>query len=138
MISSIASYYIDELDEWKAAIDLRLEEVNELEEWLNQILQNNSVTQLAAKVEHYMNQLLLAAQNLEELREQLEDAEKPLYKGQAPIENELLTEQSKQHQKELRMRLYNLEKEILDIRYHCDEFLGDTITAQNKKGSNTN
>jgi hypothetical protein len=137
MISSIAGYYMDELDEWKEAIDLHLEEINELEEWLNQIIRSNTITHLAAKVEHYMNQLLLSGQNLKALRERMEEAERPLFIDQAPINNALLTETSKHHQKELRKTLYSLEKELLDIRYNCDEFLAETITAQNIKSSDT-
>jgi hypothetical protein len=137
MISSIAGYYMDELDEWKEAIDLHLEEINELEEWLNQVFRSNTITHLAAKVEHYMNQLLLSDENLKALRLQMKGMEKDLLKDQAPIGNELLSEQSKQHQKELRKVLYKLEKELLDIRYNCDEFLAETITLQNKNGSNS-
>jgi hypothetical protein len=135
MISSIAGYYMDELDEWKEVIDLHLEEINELEEWLNQIIHTNTVTHLAAKVEHYMNQLLLSDQNLKALRVQMEEAENLLLKDQAPIDNEFLTEASKDHQKRLRKVLYSLEKELLEIRYNCDEFLTDAIMAQNKKSS---
>lgn len=82
-----------------------------------------------------MNQLLLSDQNLKALRIQMEEAESPLFKDQAPIDNELLTEASQQYQKKLRKVLYSLEKELLEIRYNCDEFLAETITAQNKKSS---
>ena len=138
MTNLIAVYYINELDDWKKTIDLQLKEIEESKEWLNEILQFNTVLKLAAKVEHYLNTLLLLQQNLLYIKYNIQTLELKLYKEERPVENEMVTEDLKKHQNELRSKMHRTEKEYLDIKYSCDEFLAETVIEQNKKKKNDN
>lgn len=130
MTNSIAEYFLDELYDWKSAIDLYLEETEDSEEWLRDILRFDSVPQLSAKVEHYLNRILLSRQNLLYLRTFIESFEKQLYKDETPETNEMITQQQRDQQKQLREDMHKVEKEYLDLRYACDEFLASAVDLQ--------
>ena len=57
MTTSIAEYYITELNDWTNSLNFHLEEMEASQERLDEILHLNSVPDLAASVEHYLNQL---------------------------------------------------------------------------------
>ena len=136
MPTSIAEYYINELNDWEDAISLHIEEIDQLEEWLKEVLRNNTVVNLAGKVEHYLNNLFLTKQNLGILKAKIRDGEDKLYKGEIPIGNEQITEEIKSQQNEFRKNLYGLERQYLDIKFECEDFLATTVTKQNKKQNN--
>ena len=133
MTNSIAEYYINELDDWKDLVDFNLEEIDELEEWLQEILNYDSLPILAATVEHNLTQLVLLKQNLHQLKDEMQSLEGKLYKGQTPVDNETVTEEISKHQNSLRDSMNSIEKQYLDIKYACDRFVADTIVSQSKK-----
>jgi hypothetical protein len=133
MPTSIAEYYINELNDWEDAIALHTEVIEELEEWLKEVLRNNTVVNLAGKVEHYLNNLFLTKQNLGMLKTKILEGEEKLYTGEIPISNEQITEEIKSQQNEFRKNLYSLERQYLDIKFECEDFLAATVTKQNKK-----
>ena len=137
MPTSIAEYYINELNDWEDAIALHTEEIEQLEEWLKEVLRNNTVVNLAGKVEHYLNNLFLTKQNLGILKTKILKGEEKLYTGEIPIGNEDITEEIKQNQNEFRKNLYSLERQYLDIKFECEDFLATTVTKQNKKENNS-
>lgn len=133
MNASLSEYYINELDEWKSTINFHLEDIEELETWLRTILHANTVVKLTAMVEHFLNQLVLCKINFKGIKSNIEAFENNLFKGNAPSGNEIITEEIKTSQKQLRNSMYKTEKEYIDIKYHCDEFLADTVAIQNLK-----
>ena len=133
MASSIAEYYTNELDDWKDSIHLNLERISESEERLNEILHYNTIPTLAANVEHYLSQLFLSRQNLLELDRRTTFLQQKLYAKEAPVRNELVTDEIKKQQKELRDNIYKIEKEYLDVKYGSDAFIAQMINEQNKK-----
>ena len=137
MPTSIAEYYINELNDWEDAIALHTEEIEQLEEWLKEVLRNNTVVNLAGKVEHYLNNLFLTKQNLGILKTKILKGEEKLYTGEIPIGNEDITEEIKQNQNEFRKNLYSLERQYLDIKFECEDFLATTVTKQNRKENNS-
>ena len=136
MTTSIAEYYLNELNDWSNLINFHLEEIEESQERLNEILHLNSVPNLAAKVEHYLNQLFLARQTQVSLKNHIHSQEKKLHKENAPVTNDEVTEDLEKYQKELRTARHTAEKEYLDIKYASDEFIAQTVNQQNKKKTN--
>ena len=133
MATSIAEYYTSELDDWKDSLYLHLERISESEERLSEILHYNTIPNLAANVEHNINQLFLLRQNLSELDRKISFLQQKLYHKDAPVRDELVTEEIKKQHKEIRDNIYKVEKEYLDIKYACDVFIASTIIEQNKK-----
>ena len=133
MATSIAEYYTNELDDWKDSIHLNLERISESEERLNEILHFNTIPNLAANVERYLNELFLARQNLLDLDNQVTSLEKKLYNKEAPVRDELVTDELKKLQKSLRESVYKAEKEFLELKYVIDAFIAQVVNAQIKK-----
>lgn len=136
MTNSIAEYYTSELDYWKETLDFNMEKIDEMHEWLEEVLRSNTVTDLAGKVEHHINQLFLCKQNLAKLHLKLNAFGKRIYNDQHPVSNDLITAEIKDHQQQLRTEMHQVEKEFMDVKYDCDSFLADTITAQNSNPRN--
>jgi hypothetical protein len=132
MTTSIAEYYLDELYDWRSAIDLYLEEIDDSEEWLQSILRFDSVPALAAKVEHHLNQLFLSKENLLKIKSSTQSSEQKFFKDQVPVGNDIVTEELKINHKKLREEMHKVEKEYLDIKYDCDEFLADAVEIQDR------
>jgi hypothetical protein len=133
MVTSIAEYYMEELEDWKNIIALHLHEIDELEEWLNIILQYDTVPMFEAKGEHYLNQFHLFKQNWLKLRKTIETLEARLLTDERPIENKLVSDELKAEQKELRNKMRNIEKDYIDTKYDCDDFVAETVTTRSAK-----
>ena len=132
MTNSIAEYYLNELYDWRSAINLYIEEIDDSEEWLQTLVNLDTVPAFAAKVEHYLNQLFLSKENLFVLRSVIQSAEKKLYRDQIPVLNEAITDDVKAQHKQLREEMHRIEKEYLDTKYERDAFLADAIEIQNR------
>ena len=133
MTTSVAKYYLDELQDWQSTIDVYLREIDSLEEWLKEFLRFNSVPDLAGKTEHFLGQLALCKQGLLHLEISIQLFETNLYKDHTPVENELINEEFKNRQKELRSNMHHVERDYLMVKYNCDEFLSNFVDIQNKK-----
>lgn len=136
MTNSVAEYYLNELYDWKSAIELYLEEIEDSEEWLQSILRYDSVPALPAKVEHCLNQLFLSRNKFLKIRSAIQSAERKLYKEQMPVDNNILTKETRQAHKRLRGEMHETEKEYLDVKYDCNEFLENAVEIQGRIKSN--
>lgn len=132
MTTSIAEYYLNELYDWKAAVDLYIEEIDESEEWLETLLKLDTMPEFAAKVEHYLDQVFLSKEDLLNLRSAIQSAERRLYKDQIPLFNAFVTDDIKTQHKQLRAEVHSIEKEYLDTKYERDAFLADAVEIQNR------
>ena len=136
MTTSIAEYYLEELHDWRTTIDLYVEQINDAEESLKDIVRFNTIPHLAAKVEHFSNQLFISKQNLLYLKTFVQSFERKLYMERAPISNESITEDLKEKQNHLRKDMHSVEKEYLELKYTCDNFLAQAVAIQTKKKNN--
>lgn len=136
MTNSIAGYYINELDGWKEILDFNMERIDELYEEVREMLSSNTIINLAKKVEYHLNQLHASKENLAKLHFKLNEYERKFYPEQRAITNDSITKEMKAYQQQLRREMHQLEKEYVDVKYDCDRFLADTITAQNSKPNN--
>ena len=132
MTTSIAEYYLNELNDWRSAINLYIEEIDDSEEWLQTLLNLDTIPAFAAKVEHYLNQLFLSKENMFVLRSVIQSAERKLYRDQIPVLNEAITDDVKAQHTQLREEMHRIEKEYLDTKYERDAFLADAIEIQNR------
>jgi hypothetical protein len=129
-MTTIANYYLDEQEEWKTNLDIRLHTITEALDWLKKVIQSNTVPKLAAITEHFINQLDISQISFLQLRNDIEVLEKKMHINGIPIENEAVQDDHKKSQQEIRTTLHELEKEYLDSQFECGEFLAGTIAAQ--------
>jgi hypothetical protein len=127
MASSVAEYYINELNDWKDSIDFHLDEINQYEEWLSGIINKDSIPKLAGSIEHYLNEIFMSKANFVQTKDKLDLAEKVLLKGMVPLENPQVTDTMKSQQKDLRKNMWQMEKDYLDAKFNWDQFLSDSI-----------
>lgn len=136
MTTSIAEYYLDELYDWRTSIDLYVEQISDAEGSLKDIVRFNTIPDLAAKVEHFLSQLFISKQNLLYLKTFVQSFERKLYREHTPVSNESITEDLKEKQNQLRKDMHSVEKEYLEVKYNCDQFLAYAVTIQSKKKNN--
>jgi hypothetical protein len=91
------------------------------------------VVKLAAMVEHFLTQLFLNKMNLKNARNKIQVLEKALFKGGPPSGSEMITDDLRNEQKQLRQIMYKTVKDYIEIKYNCDEFLAETVAIQNFK-----
>lgn len=130
MNTPIASYYVSELDSWKASIERHFEEMNEVDEWLNEVIHYNSVPKLAAKVEHHLNQVMICRQVFDDLNDDISMLEKKMSKDEKSNPAIASDAQLSEQQKLLRTTIYQAEKQLLEVKHACSQFLADTMNAQ--------
>ena len=127
MPNTIAEYYSEELVEWSRNIDFHNEEMNEFEERLKEVIQRNSILDIAAKVEHYQDQLNSVSKKLFALHEELYQQETKLKTDSTLVDNSLISAEMEKQQNALRRRMQAAEKEYIDVKYACYDFLSGTL-----------
>lgn len=132
MDSSLASYYSNELAEWRDMLHFHVQEIEEFEVWLNEVLQHNTVPNLAAKTEHFFADFAAQRHQFELLAGQVYGLQTQLVKEDQPISDEQITTVLEDHHKALREQMLQSEKKFLDLKYECHQFLSDTVGRQSK------
>lgn len=130
MTSSLASYYSNELEEWKDVINLHVQEIEEFEVWLNEVLQHNTVPNLAAQTEHFFTSFAGQRHRFETLAGQIYGLQDQLVKDDEPVGDELITPDIENTHNTLREKMLETEKAFLDLKYSCHKFISDTLGKQ--------
>jgi hypothetical protein len=127
MSKDITQHYLDELENWGESIVFYTSSIEKLHEHLNQIIIRNSIVDIAAKVE--VHQLLLEKINtkLNQLKVEIHEQESVLMKGGNLLENSEMTNEIDLQQSNLTARVKSCEKEFIDVKYYCNEFLSETL-----------
>jgi len=127
MAKKLTLYYDDELNSWIESIQFYIGEIQALGNRLDAIVTRNSIVDIAAKVE--VHQLLLNKVNkklvdlLLEIKKQHANIQKqkkenPEAAAQKALEKEV---------KKMALVFKKLEREYVDIKYYCNEFLTDML-----------
>lgn len=132
---SPAEFCLNELADWKDSIILNLEKIEKLQAGMKEVLLFNTEADLSNSVKQHLYELILFRQNLTHLKSSILSLELKLYKDQASF-TDVVAEDLKRQQNELRKNMHSLEKEYLDIKYDCDYFLAETIARQKKDSDN--
>lgn len=130
MTSSLAAYYSNELDEWKDVIHFHVQEIEEFEVWLHEVLQKNTIPNLAAQTEHYFTALTGQRHQFEILAGQVYGLQTLLVKDDQPVDDEFITPEIENSHKALREQMLESEKKFLDLKYSCHQFLSDVLGRQ--------
>jgi superfamily II RNA helicase len=127
MATSLAKYYMDELVDWNRAIASYLEELNEFEIKLGEVIQRNTIPNIAAKVEEQQNKLNQVSGKFHSLPGLIQQQKIMLKTDNAFIEDALLTAETEKQQNELRRIMQQTEKEYIEKKHECNNFLSGTM-----------
>lgn len=132
MTSSLASYYNNELEEWKDVLNFHVQEIEEFEVWLNEVIQGNTVPNLAAQAEHFFSLFAGQRHRFETLAGQVYELQSQLVKDNEPVDDELITPSVEASQNTLRDQMLETEKGFLELKYNCHKFISGTLGKQRR------
>ncbi len=127
MATNIAEYYIEELIGWTNAIHFYTEETDQLEEKLAEIIRKNSITDIAEKVEAQQLFLDEVSEKFSRLLFEFKDQEALLKKDGEFKEDNLIDPKTEDTQTDLRRKMKEMEKEYIDVKFNCANFLLGTL-----------
>ena len=127
MPANIAEYYTEELMGWTGTIQFYSGEMDLLEERLAEIIRRNSITGIAEKVEAQQTLLDELSQKFSRLLFAFKDQEELLKKNGAFLEDHAMDPQTEANQTDLRRRMKETEKEYIDVKFNCANFLLETL-----------
>lgn len=127
MPNDITGYYKDELADWKRLIEFYDEELVELQQRLGEVVQRNTITGIGAKTEAQQDKLNNAAESLYTLLALIEKQQKTLTTNSHVIDNTALNGQTGDKQDAIRSGMQLAEKNYIDAKYSCLNFLADTL-----------
>jgi len=126
MPDATVKYYNEELINWDATISFYEKESTEIETKLLGVIQQNTIPDRALKAEQFLNQLALLYSELHAVSNQMYRQNNNLRKDDNVIDDNAITPKIKNDQNALRGRMQALEKNFVDLKYACYNFLAGT------------
>ncbi len=127
MATTIATYYMEELDEWTYRISSCTEEIENLRAKLEDVIRRNSIKNIAEKVEIHLASLNKATAFFNNILDSINQQEKLLKTDSMLIDNTLIKDSIEKQQAVLRHNMQGVEKEFIDVKFNCHYFLSDII-----------
>ena len=130
MSNLIAEYYINEIDGWKEGQEYYQKQIDQIIEWLKEIIQFDTVPGLANSVSLFIGRFTSKSDEFSKFEKQILNFRESLIVEDDPIEDIDLTSDFQMQQRVLRDTMKNLEKEYLELKYAGDEFIAETLVMQ--------
>lgn len=130
MSTTIATYYSDELITLDEATGFYTDEILELETRLTDLIHRDSIPHLATTAEHFLDQLSKQQQHFLMLQKDIAEQQNKLKQNDGFIPNSNFSPEITANQDSLRKKMFGAEKEYLDVKYGCLDFLSGTISHQ--------
>ena len=127
MASTIATYYSDELIDWNESILFYNKETDDLSQKLGDVLRRNSIVGIAEKVESQQELLNLASDKFYRLQIDIQQQQEFLKTDSTFIDDSFISEETEKKQTELRKQMQTMEKEYIDVKINCYDFLSGTL-----------
>jgi predicted RND superfamily exporter protein len=127
MPNTLAEYYADELIDWQQTITFYIEEMSDLEQKLSEVISRNSIVGIAEQVENQQNKLNAVSKTFYLLQTKFKQQEARLKTDSTYIDNTLIDTSIEKEQVELRQKMQQTEKEYIDTKYACYNFLSGTL-----------
>jgi len=127
MASTIATYYSDELIDWNESILFYNKETDDLSQKLGDVLRRNSIVGIAEKVESQQELLNLASDKFYRLQIDIQQQQEFLKTDSTFIDDSFISEETEKKQTELRKQMQTMEKEYIDVKFNCYDFLSGTL-----------
>ena len=127
MSTTIAEYYTDELVEWNDSINFYSKEMNELEQKLGEVISRNSIVGIAEKVEAHQTLLNELSDKFHRLQIEIQQQAAVFKTDSTLVDNTLINNETEKRQAELRRKMQTAEKEYIDVKFDCYNFLSQTL-----------
>lgn len=127
MSKKIAEYFLAELISWEQSFEFYKEEIGNLGIQLEEIIQRNSIVDIAAKVEAHQILLNEILDRFNKISVEIYKQKKQLQPISDVIADSDLSDQIRSQQDDVRILVQNAEKDYIDVKYFCYEFLSETL-----------
>ncbi|ULQ54629.1 hypothetical protein [Flavihumibacter fluvii] len=127
MLQSVSEYYISELADWNRSIEFYDSEITDMEDKLNEIIHQNTIPNLAANTERFLNSMDIQKSIFLAIQHDIQEQETRLFKNDEPEEHVEITSEAKENQKSLRDKMQAAEKNYIDAKYGCYNFLSGLL-----------
>ena len=127
MSKKISAFYDDELNAWLHSISFYMTELSNLSYRLKEIVERNSIVDIASKAD--VHQLILenTRNKFEELRIVIFEQKKFLMEKEILIADKMVTKEIEQKQKEITLSFKKIELDHINVKFHCNEFLNEML-----------
>ncbi|GAB2806562.1 hypothetical protein [Ferruginibacter profundus] len=130
MPNNIATFYVDELSDWTDAIAFYNNEIHDFEKKLSDVISRNSIPHIANKVEVQQSKLNMVTEKFQELQTEMEQQHRLLKTNSSLIDDHLINNETAKRQNELRRKMQAAEREYVDVKFDCYDFLSGTLKKQ--------
>ena len=127
MPTTIAEYYISELLDWNNAIIFYNEEMEEIEQKLEEVINRNSIVGIADKVEVQQTLINEVSDKFYKLQNQIQEQSGTLQSDGKLKDDALISNTYELQQFEIRQKMNTVEKEYIDKKLNCYNFLSTTL-----------
>lgn len=127
MATTIAEYYIAELLDWNNAIIFYNEEMEEIEQKLAEVISRNSIVGIAEKVEFQQTLLNNVSDKFYKLQNEIQEQSSSLQSDGKLKEDALISNDYELKQFEIRQKMNIVEKDYIDKKLNCYNFLSATL-----------
>ena len=127
MPTTIAEYYISELLDWNNAIIFYNEEMEEIEQKLEDVINRNSIVGIADKVELQQTLINEVSDKFYKLQNEIQEQSGTLQSDGKLKDDSLISNDYELQQFEIRQKMNKVEKEYIDKKLKCYNFLSETL-----------
>lgn len=127
MSTRIAEYFAEENLDWSESIQDLYDEIDIINERLSEVIRRNSISGIADKVEVYQNELDRVSDNIEAIEAEIGIQEVAIKQGDDYIEDRMVDPSIERRQESLRERMKDAEKEYIEVKFACYQFLSDLL-----------
>jgi hypothetical protein len=127
MATTRAEYFSDELTDWKRTMAFFSGETDSLTVKLGEVIGRNTIPNIAGKVEVQQEKLNAASGRFHRLHRLVEQQERAIKTGNALIDDSQIKPETENFQRQLRENMQLAEREYIEARHACYNFLADTF-----------
>ncbi len=98
-----------------------------MEDKLNEIIHQNTIPNLADNTERFLNSMDVQRNIFLVIQHLIQQQETRLYKNDNPEENAEITTETKDEQNSIRDKMQSAEKNYIDAKYGCYNFLSGLL-----------
>ena len=127
MATTKSVYYADELEDWNNSILFYNKEMDDLTQKLGDVLRRNSIIGIAEKVEAQQDVLNKTSDKFYRLQMDITQQEDVLKTDSTFVDDSFISFETENKQVEIRQRMQEMEKEYIDVKFNCYNFLSGTL-----------
>lgn len=127
MSTTITEYYIAELLDWNNSILFYNDEMEEIEQRLGEVIARNSIKGIADKVEFQQTLLNEVSDKFYKLQNEITQQSSSLQLDGKLKDDSFITNTYETKQFEIRQNINKIEKEYVDKKLNCYNFLSRTL-----------